>query len=125
MVHGKYKKVLWEIFDVLGFLENEKEMALEGFKKKFANELLSKVQGALSEDQRQWIAQAVAKKEYDKNDPNFNAIQKTIELAYSKEEFDKISGSVFKKILVSYVDFMSQKIDAQKAKKIQEIESSF
>lgn len=125
MVNGEYKKVLFEIFDVLGFFEPEKEKALEGFKKKFANELFNKLQHALSEDQRQWIAGVVAKKVYDKNDPKVNDIQKTIELAFSKDEFDKISRSVFKKILVSYVDFMSARVDTQKREKLKGTANNF
>ncbi len=125
MVNGEYKKVLWEIFDVLGFFEEEKEKALEGFKKKFASELLNKLQNALSEDQRQWIAGVVASKEYDKSDPKVADIQKTIELAFEKDEFDKVSHSVFKKILVSYVSFMTQKVDSEKAGKLKKITESF
>jgi len=34
MEKGEYKKVLSEIFDVLGFSEFEKEKATESFKKK-------------------------------------------------------------------------------------------
>lgn len=125
MVKGEYKKVLWEVFDVLGFFEHEKEKALEGFKKKFANELLGKLQNVLSEDQRQWIAEVTAKKEYDKSDPKVQDIQKTIELAFEKDEFDKVSHSVFKKILTSYTDFMSSKIDTEKAEKIKKIAENF
>ncbi len=125
MIKGEYKKILWQVFDVLGFLEHEKEKALEGFKKKFANELFKELEGTLSENQRQWIANAVAKKEYDKNDPSFYDIRKTIESVYPEEEFDKISRSVFKKIIVSYIDFMSQKIDGEKASKIKEIGDVF
>lgn len=125
MIKGEYKRILWEIFDVLGFFEEEKEKALEGFKKKFAKELLDKLQNAFSEDQRQWISSAIAKNEYDKNDPKVIDIQKTIELAFSKDEFDKISRSIFKKILVSYTDFMASKVDAEKAREIRKIMSSF
>lgn len=125
MIKGEYKKVLWDIFDVLGFFDEEKEKALEGFKKKFANELFNKLQYALSEDQRQWVSSAIAKNEYDKNDPKVHDIQKTIELAFSKDEFDKISRSVFKKILASYVNFMTQKVDSEKAGKLNKITESF
>src|SRR5438105_4018012 len=118
MIKGEYKKVLWDVFDVLGFFEDEKLKALEGFKKKFANEMLNKLQNALSEDQRQWIATAIAKKEYDKNDPRFMDIHKTVELAFEKDEFDKISRNTFKNILISYTDFMSARVDTEKAEKL-------
>lgn len=125
MIKGEYKKVLWEIFDVLGFFEDEKEKALEGFKKKFANELLNKLLNAFSEDQRQWVSSTIAKNEYDKNDPKVADIQKTIELAFSKDEFDKISRSVFKKILTSYTEFMSSRVDIEKSEKLKKIAENF
>ena len=121
MIEGGYKKILWEIFDVLGFFDHEKEKALDGFKKKFASELLKELEGKLSEDQRQWIAQATAKKEYDKNDPVVAQIQDKISSAYPQEEFHQISDKVFKKILSSYVDFMSQKVDQEKSQKLTDI----
>lgn len=125
MVKGEYKKVLWEVFDVLGFFDDEKEKALEGFKKKFANEMMGKLQNAFSEDQRQWLAATVAKKEYDKNDPKVAELQKTIEISFEKDEFDKISRSIFKKILVSYTDFMSARVSAEKAEKLKKISENF
>lgn len=125
MVKGEYKKVLFEMFEVLGFSENEKEMALEGFKKKFANEMLVKLQTVLSEDQRNWIAQTISKKEYDRDDPRIREIQQTINLALEKEELDKLNRQVFKRILAGYVSFMSQKIDPGKASEIQKIAEAF
>lgn len=125
MIKGEYKKALWEVFDILSFFEDEKEKALEGFKRKFANEMLNKLQNVLSDDQRQWIATAISKKEYDKNDPKFADIHKTIELAFENDEFDKISHSVFKKILVSYTDFMSARVDSEKSEKLKKIAGGF
>ena len=125
MIRGEYKKILWEVFGVLGFFEHEKEKALEGFKRKFASELLGKLQNALSDDQRQWIDATLARKEYDKDDPKVHDIQKTIELAFEKDEFDKICRSVFKKILISYTDFMSTKVDAEKSEKLKKISENF
>ena len=125
MIKGEYKNVLSEIFDVLGFWEDEKQKVLEGFKRKFASELLNKLQNILSEDQRQWIDVVIAKKEYDKNDPKFIDIHKTVELAFEKDEFDKISRSVFKKIIVSYTDFMSTRVGTEKAEKLKKIADNF
>ena len=125
MIKGEYKKVLWEIFDALGFFEDEREKALEGFKKKFANELFGKLRDTLNEDQRQWVATVVSKKEYDKNDPMVVDIQKTIDLALEKDEFYRISKATFKKILSSYVDFMAQKVSSEKSQKLMEIVNNF
>lgn len=125
MIKGEYKKVLWEVFDVLGFLEQEKEKALDGFKKKFANEMLKELQSSFSTEQHQWLAQTIAKKEYDKNDPNILEIQKTINSAYSKDKMDEISRAVFKKILASYVNFMVQKVDPEKGEQLNKISKSF
>ena len=125
MIKGQYKKILFDVFDVLGFLEDEKEKALDGFKKKFANGVLIEIKGSLSENQRQWIAEVAVKKEYDKTDPKIVEIQKTIESLYPKEKMDEISKNVFKTILTSYINFMSQKVDPEKAEKLKRIAESF
>lgn len=125
MIKGQYKKVLFDVFDVLGFFDEEKEKALDGFKKKFANGIFVEIRNSLSEDQRQWVAKVAVKKEYDKTDPKIAEIQKTIESAYPEEKMDEISKKVFKTILTSYVTFMSQKIDPEKAEKLKEISDNF
>src|SRR3989344_6138701 len=125
MIKGQYKKILFDVFDVLGFMEDEKEKALDGFKKKFANGVLIEIKGSLSENQRQWIAEVAVKKEYDKTDPKIVEIQKTIESLYPKEKMDEISKNVFKTILTSYINFMSQKVDPEKAEKLKRIAESF
>jgi len=125
MLKGEYKKVLFEIFEVLGFYEKEKEMALEGFKKKFSTEMLLKIENALTQDQRQWLAQTITNKEYDKQDPKISEIQQTIDTAIEKEELDKISRSVFKNILLSYTAFMSSRIDSEKGEKFRQIAEGF
>ena|SRR3989338_8524084 len=124
MIKGQYKKVLFDIFDVLGFLEHEKEKALDGFKKKFANGMLIEIRGSLSENQQQWIAEVAVKKEYDKTNPKIAEIQKTIESIYPKGKMDEISKKVFTAILTSYVDFMSQKVDPEKVEKLKKIAES-
>ena len=125
MIKGEYKRILWEIFDVLGFFEHEKEKALEGFKKKFANEVLMEIRGCLSDEQRDWIAGVAIEKKYDKTDPKIAEIQKVIDLTYPKEKMDEVSESVFKKILISYVNFMSQKVDPEKGEKLKKIAENF
>jgi len=118
MIKGEYKKILFEVFDVLGFFDDEKERALEGFKKKFAGELLRELDDSLSDYQRRWLAEVTDKKEYDKNDPTVVEIQKSITLAYPGEEFYKKSRQIFKNILTSYVEFMSKKISRGKSEKL-------
>ena len=125
MLHGEYKKVLYEIFDVLGFFEHEKEQALEGFKKKFANQLLMEVRDCLSDEQRDWIAAVAAKKAYDKADPTIPDIQKTIDSAYPGEKMEKVGHTVFKNILTSYIGVMSQKVDSEKAGRLNQILKNF
>lgn len=125
MIKGEYKKILWDIFDVLGFFDEEKEKALDGFKKKFANEMLKELQGSFSTEQHQWLTQAIAKKEYDKNDPKISDIQNTINSAYPKDKMDEMSSAVFKKILASYINFMVQKVDPEKVEKLKRIAGSF
>ena len=120
MIQGEFKKILWQVFDVLGFLEPEREKALNGFKNKFASQLLMEFQDCLSGEQRQWIADVTVKKEYDKSDPKIQQIQQAIDSTYPKEKMDKVSKEVFKKILASYVVFMSQKLP-DKAEKLNTI----
>lgn len=125
MIKGEYKKILWEVFDVLGFFDEEKEKALDGFKKKFAHEILKELQSSFSTEQHQWLTQVIAKKEYDKNDPNISDIQNTINSAYSRDKMDEMSSAVFKKILTSYINFMVQKVDSEKVEKLNKIAESF
>lgn len=125
MIKGEYKKILWEVFDVLDFFDHEKGKALEAFKRKFANQLLLEIKDSLSDEQRRWIDEAAEKKYYDKEDLRIGEIQKTIDFFYSKDKMDEVSTRVFKKILISYVDFMTQRVDAQRVEKINKIVSSF
>ena len=79
MEKGEYKKVLSEIFDVLGFSEFEKEKATESFKKKLISDLFQSLKDKLPEDQQEWI------KGQDKNtnpqDSHIPQIQETIKKA--------------------------------------------
>ena len=125
MIKGQFKSILWEVFDVLGFLEHEREKALEGFKKKFANQLLMEIRDCLSDEQRQWIADVATKKEYGKSDPRVSEIQTTIDSAYPNEKIDEVSRRVFGGILASYINFMSQKVDAEKSEKLNKIKERF
>ncbi|OGN01509.1 MAG: hypothetical protein A3B91_00025 [Candidatus Yanofskybacteria bacterium RIFCSPHIGHO2_02_FULL_41_29] len=121
MIRGEYKKILWEMFDALGFFESEREKALEGFKKKFASQLLMEIRDCMSDEQREWIVKVATSKQYNKNDPKVAELQKVIDSFYPKEKMDEVSRKVFKKILESYVSFMSQKVDSEKSEKLNKI----
>lgn len=121
MIKGEYRKILFDAFDVLGFLEYEKERALNGFKKKFANEVLMSIRGSLSEDQQRWIEAVAVKKAYDKDDSKIVEIQAAINSSFSKENMDEMARAAFKKIFTSYVNFMIQKVDSEKAEKLKKL----
>lgn len=117
MLRGEYKNILLEIFNVLGFSNTEKEEALQTFKKKIAFELLKSIQGELPQDQQDWLA----KESQDMNDPVFSEIQKTIQGMYSQEVlFDK-SKPIFKKLVLDYIEFMSNGLDSESAAKLKEV----
>jgi len=109
------------MFDALGFFESEREKALEGFKKKFASQLLMEIRDCMSDEQREWIVKVATSKQYNKNDPKVAELQKVIDSFYPKEKMDEVSRKVFKKILESYVSFMSQKVDSEKSEKLNKI----
>ena len=123
MEKGEYKKVLSEIFDVLGFSEFEKEKATESFKKKLISDLFQSLKDKLPEDQQEWI------KGQDKNtnpqDSHIPQIQETIRNMYSEEELHNRSREVFRLILKDYVNSMSKKIEHEKAKQLDQIVESF
>jgi len=114
---GEFKKVLFDIFDVLDFSDAEKEKALETFKKKLAFELLKSVQGELSQDQQEWLSQANP----DIQDPKFKEIQETIKNKYTKDQLYERTKLLFKKSLEDYVGFMSQDLGAEETTKLREI----
>ncbi|MBI2674792.1 MAG: hypothetical protein HYX22_03625 [Candidatus Yanofskybacteria bacterium] len=117
MIKGEYKRVLFDIFDVLEFMQSEKEEALETFKKKLAFELLESVKGELPQDQQGWLSQAAP----DMGDPKFVEIQNTIKGMYTNEQLYEKSKPIFKKLLEDYVAFMSQGISIEEVAKLKEI----
>lgn len=125
MIQGEFKKILFEMFDVLGFFDDEKSSALEWFKKKFAVELLNEFKENLSEDQRNWLIQAMLKDEFDKNDPTMVQVQEIINSYADKEEFNQITRKVFKKILTDYTNFMTQKVGPEKGEKLAQLLQGF
>lgn len=114
---GEYKNILLEIFSVLGFSDNEKEEALQTFKKKLAFELLKSVQGELPQNQQDWLANGSK----NTNDPIFSEIQKTIQEMYSQEVLYEKSKPLFKKLISDYVEFMSDGLDLESITKLKEI----
>lgn len=125
MIKGEYRKILYEVFDVLGFFESEKEEALEGFKRKFANELLKELWGSFTEDQQKWLNQTISSKNYDKNHFHVAEMQKIVDSTYPSDKLDELSRRVFKKILESYVNFMSQKVDNEKGYRLRKALNDF
>ena len=124
MIKGELKKILWEVFDVLGFYENEKEKALEGFKKKFAYELLKATKDSLPEEQQKLATRAIEnKEELNRDDPNVISFQKVFSEVYPEKKLSEISKQVFGRILSSYVNFMSSDLSEDDKTKLKEISS--
>lgn len=122
MIKGEFKKILWEVFDVLGFYETEKEKALEGFKKKFAYELLKATKESLPEEQQKLINRVVEnKEELSRDDVNILNFQEVFGAAYPEEKLSEISRKVFKQILGSYVDYMSSDLSEEGRNKLKDI----
>ncbi len=118
---GEYKNILFNIFGVLGFSDTEKEEALQTFKKKLAFELLKSIQGELPQDQQDWLA----KESQDMNDPIFSEIQKTIQEMYGQEVLYEKSKPIFNKLVIDYVEFMSDGLDPESTAKLKEIVNNF
>ena len=114
---GEYKNILVEIFEVLGFSDAEKEEALQTLKKKLAFELLKSIQGELPQNQQDWLVSGNG----DINDPVFSEIQKTIQEMYGQEVLLEKSKPVFKKLVVDYVEFMSEGLDSESTAKLKEV----
>lgn len=114
MIKGEYKNILFEMFDVLGFSGEEKEKALETFKKKLAFELLKEVQGELPQDQKEWLRQPAP----DMGDPKFAEIQNAIKSMYTSGQLHERAKPIFRKLLEDYVNFMSQDLNAEEISKL-------
>ena len=124
MIKGDYKKVLWQIFDVLGLTESEKEYGAEKFKKHFAADLLKLLQERLSQEHKNWIDENLNNQSI--NSAKALEIQSAIRGAFTGDEIDKLSYSAFKAILIRYSSSISQKLgDTEKVKKINSIAESF
>lgn len=117
---GEYKNILVNIFDVLGFSDMEKEGALQTFKKKLAFELLKSIQGELPQNQQDWIVKGSG----DMTDSVFSEIQKTIGEMYSQEVLYEKSKPLFKKLVLDYIEFMSEGLDPESTAKLKETTNS-
>ncbi len=117
---GEYKNILIEVFRVLGFSDTEKEEALQTFKKKLAFELLNSFKGELPQDQQDWLANGKG----DMNDPMFSEVQKTIQEMYSQEVLYEKSKPLFKKLVLDYVEFMSEGLEPESVTKLKNISNN-
>ena len=117
---GEYKKILFEIFDVLGLSEPEKNKAADVFKKKLAADLIESIKGELPEDEQRWISEVMPTSS-DPTDPKVAEIKNKIAELFSENDLYERSRPVFKKIVFDYVDFMSDGLDQEKIDKMKEI----
>ena len=120
---GQYQKILYDIFDVLEFPEEDRNHALESIKKKFANDFLASMQGELPIEQQKWLEQNI--KTANPSDPKVVEIQDTIQNMHSLDELHEMSNKVFKETLKNYVDFMSKSLSHEKQAQLNEIIASF
>ena len=121
MQKREFKKILFEIFDILEFSEEEKQEALESFKKKLANDLFDSVKRELPQEQQSWIKDHM--NSANSRDPKIAEIQNTIKNLYPQEVLYEKSRAVFKKILEEYINFMSRELDLgqEKTARLREI----
>ena len=117
---GEYKKILFEIFDVLGLSQDEKIGATDIFKKKLAAELLATIKPQLSSEYQQWIADHL-REQPNASNPKALEIKNKIAEMFPEKEFASMSRGAFKKLVQDYVNFMSEGLSSEKAAKIQEI----
>lgn len=117
MEKGEFKRILFEIFDELGFLEQEKQAALGSFKKKLAGSLFEAVRGALSEEEKEWVLSHADSGLFDPADSKVSEIRESIKGLYTEEALQEKSRQLFKKIVVGYVDFMSRELGLGQGKR--------
>lgn len=120
MIKGEYKKILFEVFDVLGFSDTEKEKAIESFKKKLAFELYGLIQGELPQEQRSWIEEFKTSSPLS-TDPKVLEIQNTISQLYSQEELHKKLTGILKGVLEDYINFMSSGLEPEKTSRLNDL----
>ncbi len=121
MQKREFKKTLFEIFEILEFSEEEKQEALESFKKKLANDLFDSVKMELHEEQQIWIKDHMTSA--NSRDPKIAEIQNAIRALYSAETIHEKSRRAFKRILEEYINFMYRELDLgqEKTARLREI----
>lgn len=117
MEKGEFKRILFEVFDELSFTEQEKQAALESFKKKLAGSLFEAVRGALSEEESAWVLSHADSGLFDPADSKVSEIRESIKELYAEEALQERSRQLFKKIVVDYVDFMSRELGLDQGKR--------
>lgn len=123
MITGEYQKILYRIFDVLDFSEEDKVNALESFKKKFANDFLKSIETELSSEYREWISENL--KNDNPSETKIEEIQNAIQGMYSQAELLERSHKVFKHILDKYIVFMSKGLSFEKTSQLDSIVAAF
>lgn len=123
MGNGEYKKVLYEMFDVLGFDDAQKQSALESFKRRLMTELFKSVQDALSDETRAWLAEHGDTLTGD--EPELTQIREKIRETYSDEQVLAKGREHFKTLLTDYAQFMSRDLTAEDAAKLKGIAERF
>ena len=122
-MNGEFKKILYQIFDVLEFSEEDKAYALESFKKKFANDFLKSIEGELPSEHREWISENL--KNDNPSETKIEEIQNAIQGRYSQSELLERSRKVFKHILDEYIVFMSKGLSFEKTAQLNSIVAAF
>ena len=106
------KKVLADIFDVLGFSDSEKKEAMLDFQKKVAAEILRSVQDKLPQEQRDFIVKGGVALN-DPQNPMVGVVRETLKGLYSVEEYRAKGKEILYKLLPVYADYMGQDLSEE------------
>lgn len=121
MTKGNYKMVLLAIFDILQFSDEEKNQALDDFKKKLAAELMDETKNSLPKSQQEWILNNSASAK--RNDPAVKEVQEAIAKHYPAEIMRLKIEQTFRRILKEYIDFISRdlRLDQQTLARLENV----
>lgn len=123
MGNGEYKKVLYEMFDVLGFSDEQKAGALETFKRRLMTELFTSVQDALSDETRTWLAEHG--NELTGEEPELAQVRKKIREVHTDQELLEKGRVLFKGLITDYAQFMSRDLSGEDTTKLKGIAENF
>lgn len=123
MGNGEYKKVLYEMFDVLGFDDEQKASALEGFKRRLMSELFKSVESALSDETRAWLTEHGDS--LTGEEPELVQIRERMREVHSDEELLSKGRVLFKGLLTEYAEFMSKELSDEDTAKLKGIADGF